>query len=486
MKNDKGITIFEKSSAGRRGFVLPKLDVPEIPLEDIIPEHLRRDSLAGMPELSEPDIIRHYTSLSRLNFSVDSNYYPLGSCTMKYNPRVNELVSRFSGFTDLHPFTPEDDCQSALKVMYQLQVALAELTGLPAVTLQPAAGAHGELTGMLMIKAFFDERGEAHRTKVLVPDSAHGTNPASVAIAGLDVVQIPSNAKGLIDTKALEAVMDDKVAAIMLTNPNTLGLFEEQIINISEILHSGGGLVYNDGANFNALMGYAKASDMGIDVMHLNLHKTFSTPHGGGGPGSGPVAVAENLEPFLPVPRIIKEGERYRLDYDHPLSIGNLLAFYGNFNVMIKALCYIMMMGKDGLKKATQLAVLNANYLKERLKGTYHLPYDHLCKHEFVLSDKHQRTKKISNIDIAKRLIDYGFHPPTMSFPLIVHGALMIEPTETENIETLDAFIEALIKISDECKDNEELLIDAPHNAPLRRLDEVTAARKPKVRFGND
>ena len=417
-----------------------------------------------------------------MNYGVDSGLYPLGSCTMKYNPKVNEEVVRMSGFSHLHPYQPEDLCQGVLKLMHELQGFLAEITGMDHVTLQPAAGAQGELTGMMMIKACLQARGE-RRKKVLVPDTAHGTNCSTSSIASYQVVEIKSNENGVIGPAQVAEQMDEAVAAIMVTNPNTLGLFEEHLKEIAEIVHHKEGFVYCDGANLNALMGIVKLGDFGVDVVHINLHKTFSTPHGGGGPGAGPVAIKKELAPFLPIPVIEKEGETYHLNEDQPHSIGKVKAFYGNFGVLVKAYAYILSMGPEGLRKASEMAVLNANYLMKRLKDDYHLPFDRPCMHECVFTDKFQEKHHVATLDIAKRLIDYGFHPPTIYFPLVVKGAMMMEPTETESKESLDEFIETMIQIAKEAEENPDLLRQAPQKVKVRRLDEVLAARKPILRW---
>lgn len=474
--------IFEKSSPGRTGVEPVSFDVPEAEPGEHIPRELLRDDIKGFPEVSEIDTVRHYTRLSEWNFGIDSGFYPLGSCTMKYNPKVNEQVSRLEGFTGLHPYQPEELTQGALELMHGLERYLSEITGMEAITLQPAAGAQGELCGLLMIAAYFRSRGKA-RTKIIIPDSAHGTNPASSALAGFDVVPVRSEGKGVLTADGVREVMDEKVAALMLTNPNTLGLFERNIREIAEIVHGKGGFIYCDGANLNALMGLTKLGDMGVDVVQLNLHKTFSTPHGGGGPGSGPVGVVKALEPFLPLPRVVKEGERFRIDYDRPDSIGRLKAFYGHFGVMVKAYSYIRRMGAGGIRRVAETAILNANYIKERLRDTYELPYDEPCMHECVFTDKAQEGSGITTMDIAKRLIDYGVHPPTVYFPLVVHAALMIEPTETESLETLDMFIETMKKIATEARENPDILKNAPHNTKVGRVDEARAARKPVLRW---
>ena len=423
-------------------------------------------------------MIRHYTRLSQWNFGVDTGMYPLGSCTMKYSPKTNERQAGLSGFTGAHPLLPARLSQGALRMMYELEQYLAEITGMDATTLQPGAGAHGELTGILIIHAFHKKNGSV-RSKILLPDTAHGTNPASVALCGYRPVSVTSNEQGILSVEAIADLMDEDTAGIMVTNPNTLGLFEENLQEIADIVHSKGGLVYCDGANMNAVMGIVQMGKIGVDVMHLNLHKTFSTPHGGGGPGSGPVCVKKHLEPFLPVPRVVQENGRFELVEHYPESIGKLQAFHGNFGVMIKAYSYIRSMGPKNLKKASQLAVLNANYIKEMLKQVLHLPYDRPCMHECIFSDEHQAAQKVTTLDMAKRLMDYGFHPPTVYFPLIVNGAIMIEPTETESKEDIDQFIEAFKAIVNEAADRPDLLREAPKSCKVRRLDETTAARKP-------
>ena len=474
--------IFERSVEGRQGYSLPLCDVPDIRPADVIPREYVRDEIAGFPEVSEVEVVRHFTHLSQWNYGIDSGFFPLGSCTMKYNPRVNEEVAALPGFARLHPQTPQELTQGAIRLMYELERALCEISGFDRVSLQPAAGAHGELTGMMLIRAYLASQGNPRR-KVLIPDSAHGTNPASCTLCGYDAVPVASGADGCADPQAIAAVMDEQVAAIMITNPNTLGLFERNIAEIAEIVHAKGGLVYGDGANLNALLGKARPGDMGIDVMHFNLHKTFSTPHGGGGPGSGPVALKAHLIPFMPVPTPEYQDGDYYLETDHPHSIGKVRSFFGNFGVMVRAYAYILAMGAVGLKQAAETAVMNANYIKARLQEAYHLPYQAVCKHECVFSDKLQNPAGVTTMDIAKRLMDYGFHPPTVYFPLIVHGALMIEPTETESKQTLDAFIDAMQAIAREAKEEPELLKTAPHRAKMRRLDETTAARKPILRY---
>jgi len=465
--------LWEKGRKGRVGFSLPPRDVPEQALDG----KLLRKSV-GLPDLSEIDVVRHYTRLSQWNFGVDTGTYPLGSCTMKYNPKVNEKMAALEGFCQAHPLLPPHMSQGALRLMYELQNMLAEISGMDAVTLQPAAGAHGELTGMLLIHAYLKSKGQ-RRHKILIPDTAHGTNPASAALCGFSPVVIRSSEQGILLPEVVEDLMDEDTAGIMITNPNTLGLFEENIVEIAQIVHGKGGQVYCDGANMNAMMGIVDVGAMGVDVLHLNLHKTFSTPHGGGGPGSGPVCVKEHLEPFLPVPRVVEKDGKCELSEEFPNSIGRLHSFYGNFGVMIKAYSYILSMGAEGLKKASQLAVLNANYIKEQLKSVLHLTYDRPCMHECVFSDKHQRKYKITTLDMAKRLIDYGYHPPTIYFPLVVNGAIMIEPTETESKEEIDHFVECFRAVIDEAEKNPELLHQAPSITKVKRLDEVGAARKP-------
>ncbi|MEE9613810.1 MAG: aminomethyl-transferring glycine dehydrogenase subunit GcvPB [Thermodesulfobacteriota bacterium] len=474
--------IFELSSPGRRGVAPAAPDVPEAGAEGVVPKrHLRRD-IEGFPEVSEPDAVRHYTRLSQRNFGVDSGFYPLGSCTMKYNPKINEEIAGLAGFSRVHPYQPRELTQGALGLMHELEGFLSEISGMDAVTLQPAAGAQGEFCGLLMAAAYFEGKGRP-RLKVIIPDTAHGTNPASTHLAGFKAVRVASEGKGVLTPEAIDRVMDEDTAALMLTNPNTLGLFERNIKEIAEVVHGKGGLVYCDGANLNALMGLMKLGEMGVDVVQFNLHKTFSTPHGGGGPGAGPVGVTRELEPYLPVPRIRKDGGKYGLAFDHPNSIGRLKAFYGNFLVMVKAYGYIRSMGPEGLRRASEMAVLNANYIKERLKPYYHLPYDTTCMHECVFSDRDFKDKGVTTMDLAKRLIDYGFHPPTVYFPLVIDGAIMVEPTETESPETVDAFIEAMKSIAREAVEEPQLLKDAPTGAPVARVDEVGAAREPCLRW---
>lgn len=475
--------IFEVSHPGRKGYSLPACDVPEQDLTQLLPLDYIRENPPALPEVSELDTVRHFTKLSQLNYGLDSGFYPLGSCTMKYNPKVNELISRFDGFLNVHPYQTEDTVQGCLEVIYMLDKALSEITGMDRCSLQPAAGAHGELAGLLAIKAYHEHRGESKRTKIVIPDSAHGTNPASAAMAGFDVIQVKSNSRGGVDLDSLRAVMCDEIAGLMLTNPNTLGLFDENIKVIAEIVHEAGGLLYYDGANANAIMGISRPGDMGFDVVHINLHKTFSTPHGGGGPGSGPIGVKKDLIPYLPKPMVELKDGKYILDDDRPLSLGRVRSFYGNFNVLVKAYAYILSQGAEGLREVSENAVLNANYLLAKLKNLFSLPYDRLCMHECTFSGQNHHEKGVAVLDIAKRLLDYGYHPPTIYFPLIVQEALMIEPTETESKETLDEFIATLQSIVSEIENDPELVRSAPHNTPVVRLDEVGAARNPVVRW---
>ena len=483
--------VFEKSRAGKRGYKLPPLDVPAVDSSGLLGEAYRQEP-AMLPELSEIEIIRHFTRLSTWNYAIDLGMYPLGSCTMKYNPRVNEFVARIEGLAEAHPYRPEAQAQGILEVIDLLQRCLMEITGMDAITLQPAAGAHGEFTGILLVRAWHESRGNA-RKKVLIPDSAHGTNPATAAICGYAVENLKSNSEGGIDLEALERQVDEETAALMLTNPSTIGVFESQIHRIADILHAKGALLYMDGANMNALVGKARPGDFGVDVMHLNLHKTFSTPHGGGGPGSGPVACKAFLEPFLPAPVLTRKagteepgtrdsGELY-WEYKRPRSVGRVRAFYGNTGMFIRALGYILANGPDGLRQTTEDAVLNANYIRKKLEDVFELPYKTPSMHEVVFSDRRQAAKGVKTGDIAKRLIDYGFHPYTVSFPLIVPGALMIEPTESESREELDLFIEAMRAIAQEVEESPEVVKTAPHSTRVSRLDEVAAARKPVLRW---
>jgi glycine dehydrogenase subunit 2 len=477
--NREGL-IFERTRRGRRGYKLPPLDVPE---EHDLPQSLLRGPIEDECEVSEVGVIRHFTRLSKLNVSIDAGLYPLGSCTMKHNPRINEEIARTPGFALSHPLQPDHQVQGNLELLWQLEQALKEILGLPRVTLQPVAGAHGELTGILLIHKALAKSGNA-RKYILIPDSAHGTNPASAAFAGYQIKELKSNARGTLDPQTLAEAVNEDVAALMITVPNTLGVFEGEIKTFAEILHDKGAYLYCDGANLNSFVGIARPGDMGIDVIHSNLHKTFSTPHGGGGPGAGPVGVSSKLVPFLPTPTVERRDDgTFYLDDSHPDSIGRMRAFNGNFNVLVRALTYIRSMGPQGLRRIAQLAVLNANYIRARLKGTYHLPYDAPTLHEVVFSDKNQTAKDVHTLDIAKRLMDYGFHPPTIYFPLIVSGALMIEPTESEPKEELDAFCDAMLAIARECEERPELVRSAPHTTPVRRLDEARAARQPVLRW---
>jgi len=484
MHSDNQPLIFELSKKDRIGYSLPELDVPDVDLAELLPEGYVREKEAELPEVAELDIMRHYTDLSRRNHGVDSGFYPLGSCTMKYNPKINENVARFSGFANIHPLQNESTVQGAMELLYNLQTSLVEITGMDEVTLQPAAGAHGEWTALMMIRAFHESNGEGHRNKVIVPDSAHGTNPASAAVAGFDTITVKSDENGLVDLEDLRRVVGEDTAALMLTNPNTLGLFEEHIIEITDIIHSVGGKVYYDGANLNAVMSKARPGDMGFDCVHLNLHKTFTGPHGGGGPGSGPVGVKADLIPFLPKPVLVKKDDgTFHFDYDRPQAIGRVKPFYGNFGINVRAYTYIRSMGPDGLKAVTEYAVLNANYMMRRLEEHYDLPYNRHCKHEFVLSGRRQKKLGVRTLDIAKRLLDFGYHPPTIYFPLNVEEGMMIEPTETESKETLDAFCDALIQIAKEAEENPEIVQEAPHTTVISRLDETKAARQPILRY---
>ena len=476
--------LFELGAPGRHDAKLPPIGVAERPLEDMLPAGMLRQALPAWPEINELDVMRHFNRLSQLNFSIDTNFYPLGSCTMKYNPKINEAMARLDGFANLHPYQPESMTQGALQLLHELERMLASLTGMARVSLQPAAGAHGEFTGILMIRAYHQSRGDGPlRTKVLVPDSAHGTNPATAALAGYEVVTIRSNDRGLVDVEDLKAHLGPDTAALMMTNPNTLGLFEEEIVTIAGLVHQAGGLLYYDGANLNAIMGTVRPGDMGFDVMHMNLHKTMSTPHGGGGPGAGPVAVAERLVPFLPTPTVETDGRRFWLEFDRPATIGRVRAFIGNFGVLVRAYTYLVTMGADGLVQASQDAVLNANYIKASLEDRFEVPFDQTCMHEFVISGDRQKAQGANTLQMAKRLIDFGFHPPTVYFPLIVHEAMMIEPTDTESKTTLDSFIKAMRTIADEVEQSPELVQQAPHTAPIGRVDEVMAARKPNLCF---
>lgn len=472
--------IFDLSRTGKQGVRLPELDVTK--QEHNIPARYLRKGAIGLPEVSEPEVVRHFVNLSAKNHHIDRGFYPLGSCTMKYNPKINEATCRLPGFTSIHPFQDADQAQGALRLMVELSEMLVEITGMDGVTLQPAAGAHGELTGLLLMRAYHESKGDP-RKKVIIPDSAHGTNPASIITAGYEVVQIPSGVDGLIDLDRLQAVLDEQVAAMMITNPNTLGLFESQILKVAEAVHSVGAQLYMDGANLNALLGITRSGDMHFDVVHLNLHKTFSTPHGGGGPGSGPVAVKKHLLPFLPGPIPKREKDRYIWGESSPFSIGKVGSFYGNFGVFVRAYTYIRMMGCDGLRKVAEHAVINANYLRRLLEPYFSLPYSQTPMHEVVFSGDNLKEYGVKTTDVAKRLLDYGFHAPTIYFPLIVHEALMIEPTETESKDTLDAFVEAMMKITQEAKDNPDLLRGAPYTTPVSRLNEAAAARSLNIAY---
>jgi glycine dehydrogenase subunit 2 len=469
--------IFEKNRPGQRAVLPPQINVPSAPP---LPEGYLRHKPSALPEVSQPDVVRHFTNLSRKNFCVDTTFYPLGSCTMKHNPRINEALASMPEFTRLHPFMPDEQVQGLLQICYELCHAIAVLTGLPGVSLQPAAGAHGELTSMLIMRAWFDSRGERERCTILIPDTAHGTNPASAAFAGFTPRQIPSAPDGNIDIDGLKTAIDSTLAGIMITNPNTLGLFEKRTTEISKLIHEAGGLVYLDGANFNAIMGIVQPADFGTDLMHLNLHKTFSTPHGGGGPGSGPIAVSKALEPFLPKPVVCKKDDgTYAMDEDRPHSIGRVKGFYGNLSVIVRAWAYIRTLGMDGIRKTSQIAVLNANYLRARLSKTFHLPYNDYCMHEFVLSLKEQKKSGARALDFAKGLVDYSIHPPTIYFPLVVPEAMMIEPTETENLETLNRFVSVMEELNRRVMDDPTALMNAPETTPVRRPDEAAAARNP-------
>ncbi|SFR23547.1 MULTISPECIES: aminomethyl-transferring glycine dehydrogenase subunit GcvPB [unclassified Paenibacillus] len=479
LKEHDQALIFELSRPGRIAYSLPECDVPRRPVAELLPDYALRSEPAALPEVYEVDVIRHYTSLSRRNFGVDNGFYPLGSCTMKYNPKVNEDVARYTGFAKIHPYQPEESIQGAMELLHTLQNDLAALTGMDAVTLQPAAGAHGEWTGLMMIRSYHEARGE-RRTKVLVPDSSHGTNPASATVAGFETVTLPSTPEGLVDLDALRQAVGNDTAALMLTNPNTLGLFEKQITDIAAIVHEAGGLVYYDGANSNAIMGITRPGDMGFDVVHLNLHKTMSTPHGGGGPGAGPVGVKQRLIPYLPKPLVVRDPQGvYHWDREQGDSIGRVKAFYGNFGILVRAYAYIRSYGPDGLKRVSECAVLNANYMMHRLAPHFDLPYPGHCKHEFVMSGRGLKKFGVRTLDVAKRLLDFGYHPPTIYFPLNVEECIMIEPTETESKETLDAFVDTMIHIAREAEENPELVLNAPYTTPVTRLDETTAARKP-------
>ncbi|MGC9529893.1 MAG: aminomethyl-transferring glycine dehydrogenase subunit GcvPB [Candidatus Bipolaricaulaceae bacterium] len=479
-------TIYELGAPGRRAASVPGPTKPQEELATLIPAELRRQRSPWLPQVSQPELVRHYTALARKNFGVDTGFYPLGSCTMKYNPKAHEQLARLPGFAELHPALPEEEVQGALAVLWELSQYLKGIAGLPGITLQPAAGAHGELTGLLLVKRYFEDRGElGRRTKVLLPDSAHGTNPASAAMAGFRVVSVPSNRRGTVDVAAFEESLDDQVAGCMLTVPNTLGIFEDQILKITQLVHEAGGLCYFDGANLNAFLGRARPGDMGADIFHFNLHKTFSTPHGGGGPGAGPLAVCQDLVPYLPLPQIVERDGQLSLDWERPKSIGHVHPYQGNFLVMVRALAYILSLGDAGMREVSGGAVLAANYLRAKLASSFQLPYDRLCKHEFVLSGA-GLGEGVRTLDVAKRLMDYGFHPPTIYFPLIVKEALMVEPTETEPKEVLDSFCAAMAQIATEAREAPQLVREAPHRTPVGRLDEARAARHPILRADPD
>ena len=475
--------IFERSREGRYAYSLPQSDIKTDSVERILDDKFIRKNKAEFPEVAELDLVRHYTELSNKNFGVDSGFYPLGSCTMKYNPKINEKVARISGFAESHPLQEEEQIQGSLEIIYSLQEELKEITGMDEVTLQPAAGAHGEWTALMIFKAYHIKNGESHRNEVIVPDSAHGTNPASASFAGFKSVTVKSNERGEVDIEDLKRVVNENTAAIMLTNPNTLGIFEKNIMEIREIVHEAGGLLYYDGANLNAIMDKVRPGDMGFDAVHLNLHKTFTGPHGGGGPGSGPVGVKKELASYLPKPMVIKDGDTFKYDNDIENSIGRVKPFYGNFGIYLRAYTYIRTMGAKGLKEVSEAAVLNANYIKARLKDRYEIPYEQYCKHEFVLSGSKQKEYGVRTLDMAKRLLDFGVHPPTIYFPLNVEEGMMIEPTETESKETLDYFIDAMLQIADEVESNPDNVLEAPHTTIIDRLDETTAARKPILKF---
>lgn len=479
--------IFEKNVAGSNAFSLPPCNVPEVDIAQTIPKKFLRSEAPGIPELSEVEAVRHFTELSHKAFGVDDGTYPLGSCTMKYNPKINEWAARLPGFSAIHPYQAENTVQGALELLYKMDKMCSEIAGMDRFTLQPAAGAHGEMTGVMIIKAYHQHRKDSKRSKMLIPDSAHGTNPATSHVVGYDVIEVKSNERGLVDLEDLRSKMNDEIAGLMLTNPNTLGLFEEEIKDIASIVHDGGGLLYYDGANLNAIMGVARPGDMGFDVVHYNLHKTFATPHGGGGPGSGPVGVKAFLADFLPIPLAEKKDDNYYLDYDRPLSIGKVKSFYGNFGVVIKAYCYMLALGGKGIREACEHAVLNANYLRYNLSDDYDIPFNRLCKHEFVATAKKQMDENhISTLDIAKRMMDFDYHPPTIYFPLIVKEAMMFEPTETEDRARLDELIVAMQQIAREASEDPEKLHASPYSTVIKRVDEVTAARNPIIKWTAD
>lgn len=478
-----GNLIFDLSREGRVGYSLPDNGISE-DYASALPKELKREADLNLPEVDELSVVRHYTNMSNSNFGVDTGFYPLGSCTMKYNPKINEEMCKLPAFTNAHPQQPEDSVQGMLEAYYELSKSLGEICGMEGFTLNPFAGAHGELTGLMVIRSYHMSRGDAKRTKVIVPDSAHGTNPASAARCGLQIVEVKSKEDGRVDVEALKGLLGDDIAGMMMTNPNTLGLFEYDIPEIAELVHACGGLMYYDGANLNPMLGECRPGDMGFDVMHLNLHKTFSTPHGGGGPGAGPIGVRKGLEQFLPTPRVNKDAEgKFSVEAESADELGSISGFLGNFGVLLRAYSYILTMGSDNLKKVGPLSVLNAMYIRERLKSKYELPITSVCKHEFVFNGLKDKSTGVTTLDIAKRLLDYGFHAPTIYFPLLFHEALMIEPTENESIETLDVFIDTMLKIADEAAETPDLVKTAPHNTPIRRLDEVKAAREPRLTY---
>lgn len=475
--------IFERSKAGRFAYSLPHKEINNNAAEKLLDKKFIRKNKAEFPEVAELDLIRHYTELSNKNFGVDTGFYPLGSCTMKYNPKINEKVARIGGFAESHPLQDEDQVQGSLEIVHSLQEELKEITGMDEISLQPAAGAHGEWTALMIFKEYHLNNGDTQRDEVIVPDSAHGTNPASAAFAGFKAVTVKSNEKGEVDIDHLKELVGEKTAAIMLTNPNTLGIFETNIMEIRDIVHEAGGLLYYDGANLNAIMDKVRPGDMGFDAVHLNLHKTFTGPHGGGGPGSGPIGVKKELRDYLPKPLVVKEGDRFKYDNDIKHSIGRVKPFYGNFGIYLRAYTYIRTMGYKGLKEVSEAAVLNANYIKARLKEKFEIPFDQFCKHEFVLSGSKQKKLGVRTLDMAKRLLDFDVHPPTVYFPLIVDEGMMIEPTETESKETLDHFVDSLLQIAKEAEEDPDKVLEAPHTTIIDRLDETTAARKPILKF---
>ena len=481
---DYNKSLFELSKAGRVGFSLPKCDL-DVDIATVLPENIRRKTDTDLPEVSENDVMRHFVNLSNKNFSIDTGFYPLGSCTMKYNPKINEEMANLPGFSGLHPLAGDDQAQGALELLNNLDRLLEEITGMSKMSLNPFAGSHGELAGLMIMKAYHQKRGDFKRTKIICPDSAHGTNPASAAVSGFDVIEVVSNEDGTVNIDSLKEVLSDEVAGIMMTNPNTLGIFERNIVEIQKLVHDAGGLSYYDGANLNAVMGEVRPGDMGFDIIHLNLHKTMSTPHGGGGPGAGPIGVSKRLEEFLPIPHVVKHGDTFKHDYNYEDSIGRLTGFYGNFGILVRAYTYILSLGSDGLKHVSDMAVLNANYLQAVLKKDYLLPIDDVCKHEFVLSGLIDKSQGVTTLHVAKRLLDLGFHAPTVYFPLIVDEAMMIEPTETESKEMLDTFIAAMQQVAKEAKEDPELVKNAPHTTLVSHIDEATAARKPILKWSD-